>query len=96
MLVKDQGVVLCSINNDLPGAGDHGCADGHVGDDGKCGADDYHGGKLRVVLLMGYGHAKDQDNPIKNDLKYLLAVLIVYREANVTFLIMYKEVQCYC
>ena len=25
---------------------------------GKCGADDYHGGKLRVVLLMGYGHAK--------------------------------------
>ena len=26
---------------------------------GKGGADDYHGGKLRVVLLMGYGHAKD-------------------------------------
>ena len=25
---------------------------------GKGGADDYHGGKLRVVLLMGYGHAK--------------------------------------
>ena len=26
---------------------------------GKGDADDYHGGKLRVVLLMGYGHAKD-------------------------------------
>ena len=37
--------MLCSINNDLPGDGDHGCADGHVGDDGKCGADDYHGAK---------------------------------------------------
>ena len=52
---------------------------------GKGGADDYHGCKLRVVLLMGYGHAKGQDNPIKNDLKYLLTVMIVYRKANVPF-----------
>ena len=40
---------------------------------------------VRVVLLMGYGHAKSCDNPIKNDLKYLLTVMIVYRKANVTF-----------
>ena len=46
MLVKDYGVVLRSINNDLDvGAGDHDCADGHVGDNGKGGADDYNGGK---------------------------------------------------
>ena len=70
---------------------------GHVGDDGKGGADDYHGGKLRVELLMGHGLAKGQDNPIKNDLKYLLTVMIVYRKANVPFFdYMYKDVQCYC
>ena len=40
---------------------------------------------VRVVLLMGYGHPNGKDNPIKNDLKYLLAVLIVYIEANVPF-----------
>ena len=40
---------------------------------------------VRVVLLMGYGHAKGQDNPIKNDLKYLLTVMIVFRKANVPF-----------
>ena len=41
---------------------------------------------VRVVLLMGYGHTKDYDNPIKNDLKYLLTVMIVYRKANVVCL----------
>ena len=35
------------------------------------------------VVLMGYGHTKGYDNPIKNDLKYLLTVMIVYRKANV-------------
>ena len=40
---------------------------------------------VRVVLLMGYGHTKGYDNPIKNDLKYLLTVMIVYKKANVTF-----------
>ena len=34
LLVKYQGAVLRGTGNDSPGAGagDHGCADGHVGD----------------------------------------------------------------